>query len=168
VRYQLKKPATLVGDRLGIAPIAIEDELERMVDGLLKVYSDKAPVINVSVTDDARFRGDRGDFMELAGNLLDNACKWCRGRIDVNVAPVTADPGQAGIVMTVADDGDGIPDEAREMLLERGMRLDETAPGHGIGLAVVKDIAASYGGDVRIDRAALGGAELTVRLYAAD
>lgn len=168
VRYQLKKPATQVADRLGIAPVAIEEELERMVDGLRKVYREKSPVINVAVAGDARFRGDRGDFMELAGNLLDNACKWCRERIDVSVAPVTGEAGRTGIIMTVADDGDGIPDEAGEMLLERGMRLDETAPGHGIGLAVVKDIAASYGGDVHIGRAALGGAELTVRLYAAD
>jgi two-component system sensor histidine kinase PhoQ len=64
--------------------------------------------------------------------------------------------------MTVSDDGPGIPQEAADLLLKRGMRLDESAPGHGIGLAVVKDIAASYGGDVTISESPLGGAEITV------
>jgi two-component system sensor histidine kinase PhoQ len=73
-------------------------------------------------------------------------------------------PGEAGIELTVGDDGPGIPEESAERLLERGMRLDETAPGHGIGLAVVADIARSYGGDVRIGRAAAGGAGITVTL----
>jgi two-component system sensor histidine kinase PhoQ len=167
VRYQLRKPATLVADRLGVAPIAIADELRRLAEGMRKVYRDKHPQITVSVAADARFRGDRGDFMELAGNLLDNACKWCRSKVDVQVTRAAPDGGRTGIVMTVADDGEGIPPDAGDLLLERGMRLDESAPGHGIGLAVVKDIAASYGGDVRIGRAGLGGAELTVRLFAA-
>lgn len=165
VRYQLRKPATLDVDRLGVARIDLAGELDKLAEGLRKVYRDKQPDIALEIAAGARFRGDRGDFMELAGNLLDNACKWCRRRVEVRVAPTTADDGRAGIAMTVADDGQGIPDEAGEMLLERGMRLDESAPGHGIGLAVVKDIAASYGGDVTIGRAALGGAELTVRLY---
>ena len=64
--------------------------------------------------------------------------------------------------LVVEDDGPGIPDEARGALLERGMRLDENAPGHGIGLAVVKDIARSYGGEVEIGVSALGGARIAV------
>ena len=65
-------------------------------------------------------------------------------------------------------DAADLPDDAaalKTMLVaERGMRLDESAPGHGIGLAVVRDIAASYGGEVNIGRSALGGAEVTVTL----
>lgn len=166
VRYQLRKPASLVGDRIGLAPVAINEELTRLADGLRKVYRDKEPEITVDVVDGSEFRGDRGDFMEVAGNLLDNACKWCHQKVHIRVDTATHADGRSGIRMTVADDGDGIPEEAGGMLLERGMRLDESAPGHGIGLAIVKDIAASYGGDVRIARAELGGAELTVSLFA--
>ncbi len=166
VRYQLRKPASLVGDRIGLAPVSINEELTRLADGLRKVYRDKQPDITVDVTEGAEFRGDRGDFMEVAGNLLDNACKWCRHKVHVRVTAATHADGRAGIQLTVADDGAGIPQEAGEMLLERGMRLDESAPGHGIGLAIVKDIAVSYGGDVRIARAELGGAEVTVSLFA--
>jgi two-component system sensor histidine kinase PhoQ len=64
--------------------------------------------------------------------------------------------------LTVDDDGPGIPEEAADALLERGTRLDEATPGHGIGLAIVRDIAKSYGGTLRIARSALGGASITV------
>ena len=52
------------------------------------------------------------------------------------------------------------------MLLQRGTRLDESTPGQGIGLAVVKDIAESYGGELAIAASALGGAEISVTLPA--
>ena len=68
------------------------------------------------------------------------------------------------MVLTVSDDGPGIPQDAADALLQRGMRLDESTPGHGIGLAVVKDIAHSYGGQLAIAKSDLGGAEITVSL----
>ena len=130
------------------------------------MYREKAPDIQISVAEDAGFRGDRGDFMELAGNLLDNACKWCRQTVTVEVQGAEHAAGQRGIALVICDDGDGIPEELAEQLLERGMRLDESAPGHGIGLAVVREIAASYGGEVVISKAKLGGAQFTATLFA--
>jgi len=70
----------------------------------------------------------------------------------------------SGMVLTVSDDGPGIPKEAADALLQRGMRLDESTPGHGIGLAVVKDIARSYGGQLTISESELGGAEIMVSI----
>jgi two-component system sensor histidine kinase PhoQ len=159
VRYQLRKPAASASDAIGATPVPIEAELSRLVDGLCKVYSEKDPTIDVSLTDDAEFRGDTGDFLELAGNLLDNACKWCTSRVALTIRPA-GDSG--GMILTVDDDGPGIPEEAVEALLQRGTRLDESAPGHGIGLAVVRDIAESYGGEVSIDTSELGGASIKV------
>lgn len=167
VRYQLRKPASYAAEGFGVAAVAIEKELERLVDALAKVYKEKNPEIAIRVAEGAVFRGDGGDFLELAGNLLDNACKWCRNRAEISVRPAAAEQGRnAGIELAVADDGPGIPEEASRLLLERGMRLDETAPGHGIGLAIVRDIAASYGGDVNIARSELGGARITVTIRA--
>ena len=107
-----------------------------------------------------------GDFLELAGNLLDNACKWCERRVRISIVPsVGARAIASGMVLTVSDDGPGIPQDAADALLERGMRLDEATPGHGIGLAVVKDIARSYGGRLKIRRSEdLGGAEFMVSI----
>jgi two-component system sensor histidine kinase PhoQ len=157
VTYQLRKPATLASDHLGLAPVTVDTELSRLVEGLRKVYKDKNPQIELDVEAGVLFRGDIGDFMELAGNLLDNACKWCQTRVQLRMRH-----SHGGLRMTVSDDGPGIPREVADLLVKRGMRLDESAPGHGIGLAVVKDIAASYGGDISIGESSLGGAEITV------
>lgn len=161
VRYQLRKPAATASGAIGATPVPMEAELTRLVDGLGKVYSEKQPTIDVSISDDAEFRGDAGDFLELAGNLLDNACKWCDSRVSLTIRPANAD---GGMILTVADDGPGIPEDAADALLQRGSRLDESAPGHGIGLAVVRDIAKTYGGSVSIGVSDLGGACIAVTI----
>ena len=167
VRYQLRKPAAHGAGKLVLAAMSVRREVERLVDGMAKVYHDKAPLIEVDIDDGVRFRGDKGDFLELAGNLLDNACKWCHRRVSISVRQSVPDPAGRGMVLAVGDDGPGIPEEAAELLLQRGTRLDESTPGHGIGLAVVKDIAESYGGTLAIGKSRLGGAEITVILPSA-
>ena len=164
VRYQLRKPASS-GDNLVLTPVDVETEVDKLAAGLQKVYRDKQPDIKVSVDTGLQFRGDTGDFLELAGNLIDNACKWCCDRVRATLTTATDGPAFAsGLVLTVEDDGPGIPEEAAEALLQRGTRLDEATPGHGIGLAIVKDIANSYGGTLEIGRSELGGAAITVRI----
>ena len=160
VRYQLRKPQQTAGDALLLTPVDIREETERLVESLGKVHREKAPTISVSIDEQASFRGDGGDFLEMAGNLIDNACKWCEARVRVGIKPA----GTGGMVLSVADDGPGVPEEAREALLQRGMRLDENTPGHGIGLAIVKDIAESYGGHLALQSADLGGAQFTITI----
>ncbi len=163
VRYQLRKPAASVAENLVLSSVPVEKEVRRLIDGLRKVYHDKAPSFESTVSAGLKFRGDTGDFLELAGNLLDNACKWCNSTVRITVVPAEdAKAIASGMVLTVEDDGPGIPEEAADALLQRGMRLDESTPGHGIGLAVVKDIARSYGGQLSIGRSDLGGAEIVV------
>ena len=165
VRYQLRKPAASVADSLVLKAVPVEKEVARLVDGLRKVYHDKGPEFEVRIESGLQFRGDTGDFLELAGNLLDNACKWCEKRVRISVVPsVGARAIASGMVLTVSDDGPGIPKDAADALLQRGMRLDESTPGHGIGLAVVKDIARSYGGRLSINKSDLGGAEIMVSI----
>jgi two-component system sensor histidine kinase PhoQ len=165
VRYQLRKPATIHTETVGVASFPVSRELSRLVEGLSKVYKEKNPKIELDVTEGIRFHGETGDFLEVAGNLLDNACKWCKRRVRLTIRPFTeGNIESGGMKMIVEDDGPGIPAEAADALMQRGTRLDETAPGHGIGLAVVKDIAASYGGDVRISDSDLGGANITVTI----
>jgi two-component system sensor histidine kinase PhoQ len=165
VRYQLRKPAASIADKHVLKPVPVEKEVTRLVDGLRKVYHEKKPDFDVRIERGMQFRGDTGDFLELAGNLLDNACKWCERRVRISVVPSAGARAIAsGMVMTVSDDGPGIPQDAADALLQRGMRLDESTPGHGIGLAVVKDIARSYGGRLSIKTSDLGGAEIMVSI----
>jgi len=166
VRYQLRKPATLKADSLVLTLIPVKAEIERLVDGLNKVYHDKGPEIATQISPELQFRGESGDFLEMAGNLIDNACKWCERKVLVTVRPASGSESDGGMILQVADDGPGVPDDAVEALLERGTRLDESTPGHGIGLAVVKELAESYGGQLSIGKSELGGAEFRITISA--
>jgi signal transduction histidine kinase len=108
----------------------------------------------------ARVQGE--DLEEILGNLLENACKWARHRV-----AVTAEWQAEWVEVRVEDDGPGLPEHLREAVMGRGVRLDESAPGAGLGLAIVRDLASVYGGSVRIEDSRLGGACVRVRLPAA-
>ena len=166
VRYQLRKPGTSRADSLVLTLVPVKAEIERLVDGLRKVYHDKEPDIETQISNGMKFRGDSGDFLEIAGNLIDNACKWCTGKVRVTVRPSVTGKSDGAMILQVDDDGPGVPDNAVDALLERGTRLDESTPGHGIGLAVVKELAESYGGQLIIGKSELGGAEFRVTIPA--
>lgn len=99
------------------------------------------------------FAGEREDLDEMLGNLLDNAFKWARSRVEV------ASRLEAGgmLAVVVEDDGPGLPADRRDAVLAPGVRLDESTPGSGLGLAVVRDVARLYGGDLRLGDSPLGG-----------
>jgi signal transduction histidine kinase len=116
------------------------------------------PSLEITLTTDAPdFAGARQDLEEMAGNLMDNACKWARGRVHVEAR---AAPG--GLLVAVADDGPGMPAADRAAALMRGGRLDESQPGQGFGLAIVAETAALYGGRLELADAAPG---LLAKLY---
>ena len=141
-------------------------EIAPVVAGLVrafeKIYRDRELHFEIAIPDGLRFRGERQDLEEMAGNLMDNAGKWARSRIHVT-ACLTAD-GFAEIV--VADDGPGLPAEARHAVLTRGKRLDESKPGSGLGLSIVSDLAALYGGSLALDDSPEGGLAARLRIPA--
>ena len=92
----------------------------------------------------------------MAGNLIDNACKWARSRVAVAVE-VTHEAERAAPAHLVDDDGPGLPEEARAEMLKRGHRFDETKPGSGLGLSIVADLATLYQGALRLEEAPGGG-----------
>jgi two-component system sensor histidine kinase PhoQ len=164
VDYQLRRAAsgaeTLSRSRIPVGPVA-----ESTLQALAKVYADKQPVLESHVEASAVFFGDRGDLAEILGNLLDNGCKYCRSVVRLNVA--TIPPGDAtnpGLEITVDDDGPGISLGEADRLVHRGARGDVALPGHGIGLAVVRDIAEARHGELTIGPSALGGTRIEVRL----
>ncbi|MCL7462654.1 sensor histidine kinase [Pseudomonas sp. NW5] len=106
---------------------------------------------------------DREDLLELLGNLLDNACKWADSQV-----LCSAGRGAEGYWLAVEDDGPGIAPERRREVIARGQRLDEQVAGHGLGLAIVRDIAEACGGTLELeDSPALGGLCARVLLPAA-
>lgn len=114
--------------------------------------------------DDANFQGEKQDLEEMLGNLLDNAAKWSRGQVLLTVtAPRrTARPQQRRLQIVVEDDGPGLTAEQRARIGQRGLRLDETKPGSGLGLSIAIDLAQSYRGSLKLEESPHGG--LLVRL----
>jgi two-component system sensor histidine kinase PhoQ len=167
VSYQLQRAAAWGGLTLGRAPIEVAHVVQQLASALQKVYADKSIELTQDVMPGTRFYGEEGDLMELAGNLLDNAFKWGRSQVAIRAAPL-ADSGdrRAGLSLVVEDDGPGIDEQQRTRVLERGVRVDEQTPGHGIGLAVVHDIVRLHGGELAILRSSLGGARIELRLPA--
>ena len=152
VAYQLQRAST--AGRGGFkAPQPVGPAVERLLAALTKVHADTSIATETAIDAAARFRGDAGDLTELLGNLLDNAFKWGRTRVRV-----TATSADGKLSLCVEDDGAGIAPELAQRVLERGVRADQSVPGQGIGLAVVRDIVDAYSGELHIERSTLGGA----------
>lgn len=159
IGYQLQR-ATTSGRTALVAPVLLAPLLEKLIRSLSKVYADRDAAVETSIEPEAAFRGSEDDLMEVLGNLLDNAFKWCRDRIRIEVAA-----GDPLMVVRIEDDGPGIPEPDIPTILSRGGRLDEAVPGQGIGLAVVRDIVEAYGGSLELDSSpGLGGLRITVHL----
>ena len=112
------------------------------------------------------FRGDEGDLEEMAGNLLDNACKWSNGKIGISMVAERT-PSGANLLIKIEDDGPGLTEEEAQKVLRRGVRLDEKTPGSGLGLDIVKELVDVYGGSLQLKRSVLGGVLAELKLPAA-
>ncbi len=125
--------------------------------------------IEVSAPSEAKFRGERQDFEEMVGNLVDNACKWARAQVSIRAELRAAtDPERPAMLhILVDDDGKGLSPDERAQVSRRGKRLDESKPGSGLGLSIVVDLAALYGGRLTLDTAPLGGLRAELALPAA-
>ena len=131
---------------------SVAESAEGLSRTLQRLYADRGIAIDVQVPGEHAVRAGREDLDEMLGNLLDNACKWTRSRVVVASA---ANNGH--IMITVDDDGPGVPADMRDHVLRRGVRADEAAPGSGFGLAIVRDLAELYGGSISLTAAPSGG-----------
>jgi two-component system sensor histidine kinase PhoQ len=159
VSYQLRRARASGATGLGVEPVAVEPAIHDLLQTLDKVYRDKGVSCELDIAPRATFRGDPGDLSEILGNLLDNAYKYCRRRVAVVVTSRAS-----GVEISIGDDGPGIEEAAVARLLERGTRADESVPGQGIGLAVVRETVELYHGTLSVGESPLGGAEVTIDL----
>ena len=146
----------VLGNRTLVAPVL--DDLARV---LRRIHAESALTIDVQCSPTLAFRGERQDLEEMAGNLIDNACKWAQGRVQVS-----AESGGPTFHLLVQDNGPGLTPQERAHVGERGERLDESVPGSGLGLAIVRDIAKLYGGSLALDTSPLGGLRACLTLPA--
>lgn len=153
VQRQLDRAAA-TGPGVGVAALPVRPMLDELTAALAKVYAGRGLAVAAEGDPELRYPIDRGDCLELAGNLADNACKWARTRVRVSVV-AWREPGwrRTGIELRVEDDGPGIAEADRERVLGRGVRLDERVPGQGLGLAMVRELTLAYGGTLELAQA---------------
>jgi len=158
VSYQLRKAATAgkqgLHQKEELLPIL--QQLCRVLD---KVYRDKEIRFSLPESATVHLQMEKGDLMELFGNLLDNACKHCQQRVSIGLKPI-----QQKITVHIDDDGAGFPVGQEQNLLQRGVRADSRLEGQGIGLAVAEEIVLAYEGEIQLERSPLGGARVTLSM----
>ena len=157
IERELKR-ARIAGDQQATTVFILRQELVSLKKTLRAIYADKNLDIQITAPNEL-VHFDREDLMELLGNLLDNACKWASQRIDVEIEFAES------LIIRVADDGPGCSPAEAQILTQRGLRLDESVQGHGLGLSIILDIINSYNGSLQIGRSkSLGGFLATVTL----
>jgi signal transduction histidine kinase len=146
-------------ERTPVAPV-----LEDLAHALERIFREQNVEIDWRSPDGLCFQGERQDLMEMIGNVLENACKYAGGRIRA----VAAASGGRRLSLVIEDDGPGLPAGRRDEVLRRGARLDESAPGSGLGLSIVDELARAYGGSVSLAQSASGGLRVTLELPRAE
>jgi signal transduction histidine kinase len=147
-RARVAARSGVIGDVTDVAPV-----LEALKRALDRIYGERGIKLEVHASPDLKFQGEKQDLEEMAGNLMDNACKWAKARVSV-----TADSGPGeSLTVTVDDDGPGLTKAERERAVKRGQRLDESKPGSGLGLSIVADLAHLYKGRFELEPSPNGG-----------
>jgi signal transduction histidine kinase len=161
-RARLAARLKVVGSVTEVAPVVTA--LTRTME---KIYQQRGIAIALDAATEVRFHGERQDLEEMVGNLVDNACKWAQMRVSVEVVAQRPLAGPPMVRLIVDDDGPGLSPEQRHQVARRGRRLDDTKPGSGLGLSIVTELAALYGGNLQLGSAPIGGLRAELLLPAA-
>lgn len=163
IDHHLHRAVSMGPGTPGTERVPVAEVVEQICSALNRIYELRGIVVDCHVQASPRFRGERQDLDELIGNLVENACKHAQSRVLVAVGR-----DHEGLTLVrVDDDGPGMTEEQAALAVQRGKRLDERAPGSGLGLSIVADLAERYGGSFELSSSALGGLLATVRLPAA-
>ncbi|WP_420826173.1 two-component system sensor histidine kinase PhoQ [Rosenbergiella gaditana] len=136
---------------------AVAPLIDGLCSALNKVYQNKGVDITVDLSPELTFTGNRDDLIEVMGNVLDNACKYC-----LEFIHISAIQNDTTLTLFIDDDGPGIPATRREMIFQRGHRVDTLRPGQGIGLSLAREIVDNYAGEIRVSRSHWGGARMEI------
>jgi len=161
VEYHLVQARAAASGATSNARCPIAASAEGLIRTMRRLHADRGLVLHMSVPPDHVVRVQREDLDEMLGNLLDNACQWARSRIVIE-----SSLSDGGIVITVDDDGPGLAGAMCDRVLQRGVRADEAAPGSGLGLSIVRDLAELYAGTITLGRAPAGGLRARLELPA--
>ncbi len=158
-RARVAARSSVIGDTTNV-----DDVLQGLKRALDRIYGERMLDLEVSASEGLKFQGEKQDFEEMVGNLLDNACKWASSEVKASALPTE---GKNRFVVIIDDDGPGLTDEQRKKVVKRGQRLDESKPGSGLGLSIVADLAHLYKGRLELEPSPEGGLRARLELPAA-
>jgi len=179
--WQLARARRVPTGRPAARQTAVAPAVAGLVRVMERVHADRGLSLEVALAPDLQFAGEADDLQEILGNLLDNACKWTRSRVRIGgereaaaafagtatgttTGPDSGAAGQVSLLLWIDDDGPGIADAAQAQVLQRGVRLDESTPGSGLGLSIVDDAVRAHGGQLTLGRSPWGGLRVSLRL----
>jgi signal transduction histidine kinase len=163
IEYHLAHARAAASGHTPGARCSVQESADGLARTLERLYAARGVGIRVHVPLDHVVRGQREDLDEMLGNLLDNACKWTKSHV-----AITSTAASGRVTITVDDDGPGLEPTMREAVLQRGVRADQQAPGSGLGLSIVRDLADIYGGVISLEQAPEGGVRARLELPAAE
>ncbi|MGV1014989.1 MAG: ATP-binding protein [Methyloceanibacter sp.] len=158
-RARVAARSSVIGDATEVETVL--QALKRTLD---RIYDERGIALEVESLPGLKFQGEKQDFEEMVGNLLDNACKWASSSVRVSTEHAA---GKSRFTVIVDDDGPGLTEEERAQVVKRGQRLDESKPGSGLGLSIVADLAHLYKGRFMLEPSPEGGLRARLELPAA-
>ena len=162
VDYHLSRAQAAASVQVPGMRTAVEPVIQGLVRVMRRVHADRQiEIVLLPDPSNLAFRGEEQDLQEMLGNLIDNASKWARSRIEIQVSDESGK-----LRVSIDDDGKGIAETERDHVLKRGVRADEQVPGTGLGLAITADLARMYGGDLVLAKSSLGGLQVSLILPA--
>jgi signal transduction histidine kinase len=153
-RARVAASGPIGADRCAAAPC-----IDALTRTMRRLHAERSLDIAVAVPPDVEVLVRQEDLEEMLGNVLDNACKWARSGV-----ALTVQQGVDAVVIVVDDDGPGLPIKSRDVVLQRGVRLDERSPGSGLGLAIVHDLVEHYRGTLALESSPRGGLRVEMTL----
>lgn len=166
INYQVTR-ARAVAMRSSPGIVAdVRSAADEVASALGRLYQQANIAIETNVKEGLKVACDPQDLNEMIANLVDNACKHARSKVIVSVAEPSG--GKRLLSINIDDDGTGLPPEARRVVFNIGERWDTQAPGTGLGLPIVKDLAELYGGEVELGTSSMGGLFVALRLPRAE
>lgn len=162
IRHHLGRARALAHDHRNATPLA--SAIHDLIDTVRLLHSSDNVTIESDVERDLVVAVDLQDCQELIGNLLDNAAKHARARVHLKARRDPVDLRR--VLITITDDGAGVPESERSRIMLPGVRLDEQGDGHGFGLAIVSELAGLCGGLLELGASPQGGLSATLSLPA--
>ena len=157
IQYQLKRAIVTTSKKKGNPSFKPYELLMKLCRNLAKVQENRQISWHLDCQEQTALAMNRQDFFECAGNLLENAFRLCKSTVHIQLKQHQTQQS-CQLLFTVEDDGPGVPDDSKERIMQRGIRADRNTPGHGLGLAIIKDITNDYDGSITVRDSQLGGA----------